>query len=125
MQVGDIVKGVKGEAAGVAYLVMQALGAPGLFGQAFVCRRTDDNSEVVVKTLRAGRPQADRERFLSEAATLERMADFEQRVGKHYAVRLLDHSAPDAIETFLVLEHAGGQNVLNDMIQQIVDWRHA
>src|SRR3954464_869691 len=125
MQVGDIIKGVKGEVAGVAYLVMQAIGAPGLFGQAFLCRRTDDNSEAVVKTLRAGRPHADRERFFQEAGALERMADFEQRAGKHYAVRLLDHSAPDASETFLVLERAAGQNVQDDMLRQIVDWRHA
>jgi hypothetical protein len=53
------------------------------------------------------------------------MADFEQRAGKHYAVRLLDHSAPDAIETFIVLERAAGQNVQDDMLRQIVDWRHA
>ncbi len=125
MQVGDIIKGVKGEPSGVAYLVMQAIGAPGLFGQAFVCRRTDDNSQAVVKTLRAGRPHEDRTRFFQEAGTLERMADFEQRAGKHYAVRLLDHSAPDATETFLVLERAAGQNVLNDMLQHVVDWRHA
>jgi len=84
MQVGDIIKGVKGEAAGIAYLVMQTLGTPGLFGQAFLCRRIDDSSEAVVKTLRAGRPHADRERFFQEAGTLERMADFEQRAGKHY-----------------------------------------
>jgi hypothetical protein len=96
MQVGDIIKGVKGEVAGIAYLVMQAIGAPGLFGQAFLCRRTDDNSEAVVKTLRAGQPHANRERFFQEAGALERMADFEQRAGKHYAVRLLDHSAPEA-----------------------------
>src|SRR4051794_21012803 len=125
MQVGDIIKGVKGQATGAAYLVMQPIGAPGLFGQAFLCRRTDDNSEAVVKTLRAGRPHEDRERFFQEAGTLERMANFEQRAGKHYAVRLLDHSAPDAFETFIVLERAGGQNVLNDMLRQIVDWRHA
>ncbi|MEO7911983.1 MAG: hypothetical protein ABIV47_20250, partial [Roseiflexaceae bacterium] len=125
MQVGDIIKGVKGEAANVAYLVMQAIGTPGLFGQAFLCRRTDDNSVAVVKTLRAGRPHTDRERFFQEATTLERMAEFEQRAGKHYAVRLLDHSDPDASETFLVLERAGGQNVLDDMLRQIVDWRHA
>jgi hypothetical protein len=125
MQVGDIIKGVKGEAAGIAYLVMQTLGTPGLFGQAFLCRRTDDSREAVVKTLRAGRPHADRERFFQEADTLERMADFEQRAGKHYAVRLLDHSAPDAIETFIVLERASGQNVLDDILGQIADWRHA
>src|SRR5215212_7999809 len=125
MQVGDIIKGVKGQATGVAYLVAQAIGTPGLFGQAFLCRRTDDNSEVVVKTLRAGRPPEDRERFFQEADTLDRMADFEQRAGKHYAVRLLDQSAPEAIETFIVLERASGQNVLDDMLRQIVDWRHA
>src|SRR5258706_5053952 len=125
MHVGDIIKGVKGEAAGIAYLVIQALGTPGLFGQAFLCRRADDNSAAVVKTLRAGRPREDRERFFQEAGTLERMADFEQRAGKHYAVRLLDQSTPHAIETFIVIERAGGQNVLNDMLRQIVDWRHA
>src|SRR5215207_2030746 len=125
MQVGDIIKGVKGEAAGVAYLVMQAIGTPGLFGQAFLCRRTDDNSEAVVKTLRAGRPAEDRARFFQEASTLDRLAEFEGRADKHYAIRLLDQSAPDALETFLVLERASGQNVLNDMLQQIVDWRHA
>src|SRR5215207_4212705 len=119
MQVGDIIKGVKGEAAGIAYLVMQTLGTPGLFGQAFLCRRTDDNSEVVVKTLRAGRPHADRERFFQEAGTLERMAEFEQRAGKHYAVRLLDQSAPNATEIFIVLERAGGQNVLDGLLRQI------
>lgn len=121
MQIGDIIKGARGE----AYLVIQALGAPGLFGQAFLCRRTDDSSEAVVKTLRAGRPHEDRERFLQEAATLERMAEFEGRAGKHYAVRLLDHSAPDVAETFLVLERATGQNVLDDLIRPIADWRHA
>src|SRR5215212_3983603 len=125
MQVGDIIKGVKGQATGVAYLVAQAIGAPGLFGQAFLCRRTDDNSEAVVKTLRAGRPHEDRERFLHEAAALERMAEFERRAGRHYAVRLLDQSAPDASETFIVLERAAGQNVLDDLIRPIVDWRHA
>src|SRR5262249_55098026 len=125
MQVGDIIKGVKGEAAGVAYLVMQSIGAPGLFGQAFVCRRTDGSAEAVVKTMRAGRPHDGRERFFQEAATLERMAEFEGRAGKHYAVRLLDQSSPDAGETFIVLERAGGQNVLDDMLRQIVDWRHA
>jgi len=120
-----MIKGVKGEANGVAYLVMQAIGTPGLFGQAFMCRRTDDNSEAVVKTLRAGRPHEDRERFFQEAGTLNRMAEFEQRAGKHYAVRLFDQSPPDAIETFIVLERAAGQNVLNDILRQIVDWRHA
>jgi Protein kinase domain len=125
MQAGDIIKGVKGEADGIAYLVLQPIGAPGLFGQAFLCRRTDDNSEAVVKTLRAGRPPADRERFFQEASTLDRMADFEQRAGQHYAVRLLDQSALDAIETFLVLERASGQNVLDDILRQIIDWRHA
>src|SRR6266508_5583801 len=125
MQRGHMIKGVKGEANGVAYLVMQAIGTPGLFGQAFMCRRTDDNSEAVVKTLRAGRPHEDRERFFQEAGTLSRMAEFEQRAGKHYAVRLFDQSPPDAIETFIVLERAAGQNVLNDILRQIVDWRHA
>jgi hypothetical protein len=125
MQVGDIIKGVKGEAAGTGYLVMQAIGAPGLFGQAFLCRRTDDSGEVVVKTLRPGRPPEDRERFFQEAGTLERLAEFEQRAGKHYAVRLLDHSAPDASETFIVIERAAGQNVLDDLLRRIVDWRHA
>lgn len=125
MQVGDIIKGIRGETAGITYLVLQAIGAPGLFGQAFLCRRTDDNSEAVVKTLRPGRPHEDRERFFQEAGTLERMADFEQRAGKHYAVRLLDQSAPDAFQTFLVLERASGQNVQDDMLRQIVDWRHA
>ncbi|HEU5103665.1 MAG TPA: hypothetical protein VFU22_31835, partial [Roseiflexaceae bacterium] len=125
MQVGDIIKGARGEAAGVAYLVMQVLGAPGLFGQAFLCRRTDDNSEAVVKAMRPSRPHEDRERFLQEAATLERMAEFEERAGKHYAVRLIDHSAPDASEAFVVLERAAGQNVLDDLVRPIVDWRHA
>jgi hypothetical protein len=79
----------------------------------------------VLKILRAGRPRDDRERFLQEAATLERMAEFEQRAGKHYAVRLLDQSAPDAIEPFIVIERAAGQNVMDDLIRPIVDWRHA
>src|SRR5262249_56140593 len=99
MKVGDIIKGVKGEAAGVAYLVMQSIGAPGLFGQAFVCRRTDGSAEAVVKTMRAGRPHDDRQRFFQEAATLERMAEFEGRAAKHSPIRLLHHSPPHPSHT--------------------------
>jgi hypothetical protein len=121
MQVGDIVSGSNH----ASYLALKPLGAPGLFGQAFLCQRTDDSAEVVVKTLRAERPAEDRERFFAEAHTLERIAQFEQRAGVQYAVRLLDQSAPGAVETFIVLEHADGMNVLDDLVERVADWQNA
>jgi hypothetical protein len=121
MQVGDIVSGSNH----ASYLAVQPLGTPGLFGQAFLCRRTDDNAEVVVKTLRVDRPAEDRERFFMEADTLERIAQYEEDAGVHYAVRLLDQSAPDAPETFLVLERASGLNVLDDIVERVADWQNA
>jgi hypothetical protein len=121
MQVGDIVSGTNH----ASYLAVQPLGTPGLFGQAFLCRRTDDNTEVVVKTLRADRPAEDRERFLAEAHTLERVAQFEEQAGVHYAVRLLDQSTPKAPEIFLVLERASGLNVLDDIVERVADWQNA
>lgn len=125
MQAGDIIHGATAEAPGRAYLVIKPLGTPGLFGQAWLCRRADDDAEVVVKTLRAGRSAGDHERFWQEARTLECVAAAEERAGKHYAVRLLDHSAADAPEIFLVLERAVGQNVLEDLVEAVLDWQHA
>lgn len=124
MRVGDIITGMIDETAHETYQVLEPLGMPGLFGQAFLCRRTSDSIEAVVKTLRAGRGIEDRERFLQEARTIERITAFEQRAGVHYVVRLLAQNAADATEPFIVLERASGQNVLFDLIEPIVDWQH-
>lgn len=125
MQLGDLISGSASAAAGYAYLLIQPLGVPGLFGQALLARRTDTDELVVVKSMRADRPAEDRERFLHEARTLERLAEHEERAGRHYAVRLLDQSPPDAPEVFLVLERAAGQNVLEQIVDQVADWQHA
>ena len=125
MQIGDVIQGIASELSGYAYLINKALGVPGLFGQALLGQRTDTAEEVVLKTMRADRSADDRERFFEEGRTLTRVAAAEDQAGRHYAVRLLDQSAPEAPEIFLVLERATGQNVLEDLVDPVVDWQSA
>ena len=125
MQVGDKISGTQGNYKHIAFRLEASLGTPGLFGQAFLCRRIDTDEEAVVKTLRSDRPSEDRERFLQEAQTLERIAAVEEGAGVHYAVRLLAASAPDAPEPFLIMERATGQNVLDDLLEDVIDWQSA
>ena len=46
MQLGDLISGSASAAAGYAYLLIQPLGVPGLFGQALLARRTDTDELV-------------------------------------------------------------------------------
>lgn len=135
MQASDIITAKSGH----KYLIHKSLGKPGLFGQAFLASGETDSQEVVIKALRAGRGESDRERVFQEARTLEEVAKVEAKTRLpdylhpqdkkdnptvHYAVRLLDESAQDALEPFIVLERATGQNVFDDMVDKVVDWTH-
>jgi hypothetical protein len=125
MRVGDIITAVNNDTTTVRYVVAESIGKPGLFGQAFLCRRVGHDDEAVVKTLRTRQTRDGRERLAQEARTLVQVAAAEDRAGVQYAVRLLAWSAPDAVEPFIVLERTTGQNVLADLVEPIADWQHA
>lgn len=119
MQVGQIIRGKEN-----TYILRQQIGNPGLYGQAYLCAPSDKNNDfnsnnaslLVVKSIRKDAPRDAKQRLHEEAKTLEKVTEAEEQVGVHYAIRLIDQSADDQLEAFIVLEQATGENFAEQIL---------